>query len=123
LEIAFRSQSTNTARVSASGIPNPQDGLPNWRAALARVTAWRVVVGMTVSDDELAKNARAEFERIGSRFYGYQCWSSMIATDGVRSHRVVIVSPNGNSVLRDGLTEAEALGKAIWEHLQASPGV
>ena len=78
---------------------------------------------MTVSDDELAKNARAEFERIGSRFYGYQCWSSMIATDGVRSHRVVIVSPNGNSVLRDGLTEAEALGKAIWEHLQASPGV
>ena len=47
----------------------------------------------------------------------------MIATDGVRSHRVVIVSPNGNSVLRDGLTEAEALGKAIWEHLQASPGV
>ena len=100
-----------------SGTPGPHEFLPEWRAILLRVAGWRASIGMNLSDEHLARNARAAFTRAGSEFYGYRCWECLIAkSDGSHECRVVVVSPQGRSVLKDAPTDAEALGSALAEH-------
>ena len=72
---------------------------------------------MKLSDEELAAHARAEFERVGSRFYGYYSVASVINCDGAQFFRVVVTGPDDHSILKDAATDAEALGLALAEHL------
>jgi len=103
--------------VQSGGTPQPQESLPEWRATLIRLASWRAVLGTILSDEDLAANARAEFERVGSRFYGYHSWSSIVTHDGTQCFRVVVAAPDGHSVLKDAPTDAEALGLALAEHM------
>lgn len=96
-----------------------RESVTEWRKALFRVAAWRAYVGMNMSDEELARHARAEFERVDSPFYGYQSWTNVVdAHDGSSSYRVVVASPDGASALKHAPTDAEALGSALAEHLR-----
>jgi hypothetical protein len=107
------------ARVPTSGTPNPPEPIPEWRKVLIRVSGWRSYGGTRVSDEELVRNARAEFDRVGSEFYGYQTWSAVIKDpNGVSFYRVVVASPRGETVLKNASSEAEALGRALAEHIR-----
>ena len=104
--------------VPPSGTPSPHEQVPEWRATLMRVAAWRTGVGMNLSDTDLARHARSEFERVGGPFYGYHAWECVIKRgDGTVHRRVVLAAPDGRSVLKDAATDAEALGVALAEHL------
>ena len=72
---------------------------------------------MKSSDEELAMYARWEFERVGSQFFGYHSWHCLLSQDGTELHRVVVADPKGRSVMKDAPTDAEALGRALAEHL------
>jgi len=108
--------------VPTGGIPHPQEQIPEWRATLIRLAAWRAVVGMKLTDDELAANARAEFDRVGSRFYGFYSWAGIVKCDGTQCFRVVVAAPDGSSVLKDAPTDAEALGLSLAEHVARKRG-
>lgn len=103
--------------VPTSGTSGPHESPPEWRATLLRAAAWRASVGMNLSDAHLARNARAAFTCTGTEFYGYRCWECILAkSDGSREFRVVVVSPDGRSILKDATTDPEALGCALAEH-------
>jgi hypothetical protein len=74
-----------------------------------------------MTDEELVRNARSEFNRVGSEFYGYQAWSAEIKDPNwITYYRAVVASPRGETVLKNAASEAEALGRALAEHLRRS---
>jgi len=92
--------------------------MPEWRAILMRIIRTRGV-RPGISDEDLARAVRFEFESPGSEVWGYHCVVANISpSDGPPFSRVVLTNPKGQKILVDAPTEAEALGRALAQHLE-----
>jgi len=86
---------------------------------LVRAAALRSCAAKTFTDEELVRLVRAEFDRVGSQFFGYEAWQCIVTpSETAPAIRVVVAHPRGGTMLRHALTEAEALGLALSELLR-----
>jgi len=68
---------------------------------------------MTFTDEELVRYVRAEFDRVGSQFFGYNAWATTIKLPEGRLTRVVVADQSGRTMLTEAPTEAE--GRSDWD--------
>ena len=107
--------------MSNEAIPNQ---VPEWRAVLIKIAAARGGRAAEMLDADLVQAVHLEFERAGSPVAGFHHVSASVrASDGTTFSRVVVINAQGSALLVDAPTEAEALGRALLQHLGASPSV